>query len=251
MKKQQIIIFFIICIFSLKVLSVIALSDTLDIHNETVIFPKDYARYGIPMPPAQPKLPTFFDLDLTAQIEIIAFAVLGAAVAIIAFVKFYIFGKLSRSKSSILKNPQRSSIYNYIKDNPGINMGKLSSILNMNFGTFRYHLYILKQGRLVSAMQDGNNIRLFGTLTISEDHKKVIAAARNGSKRKILEVILENPGISNGGIAMKLAMSESSISRHVKQLSEDGIVVNGGSTTNTKYNISKDKEDQIIAALDY
>ena len=121
-----------------------------------------------------------------------------------------------------MENPQRNMIYEYVTKNPGVHMASIVSILKINLGTFRYHLQVLSDRKLVTIMQDGKYIRIFPNAgSISNVDKMILANLNNKTKRKIIKIVIENPGINASFIADNVGMSLSNTMKYTRQLNHD------------------------------
>lgn len=153
----------------------------------------------------------------------------GAAVTAFAYVliKFFGIGAIARAKSRLNKNENRNKVLKYILEHPGSTLHEISQAIGMNVGTVRYHLFILGVNhRIVSHKADGKYVRYFtnsGSYTIDEQY--VLSLAKREGIGKLLGLLLEKPGLSNGELSKEMNMRESNVSRYIAELMKKGIVV--------------------------
>ena len=97
----------------------------------------------------------------------------------------------------------------------------------MNIGTVRYHLFILGTNhRIVAHHTDIKFVRYFtNSGSYSKEEQVAVSLVRRDVMRKILELLIEKPGQSNIQISQALNMPESSVSKYMKELSANDIVV--------------------------
>ncbi|WP_230742787.1 winged helix-turn-helix transcriptional regulator [Methanooceanicella nereidis] len=149
---------------------------------------------------------------------------LAAGVTIAAlfyvFIRFFFIGAVSRARDRLGKNENRNLILDYIIKNPGSTLSDMSSGLNMNLGTVRYHLMILSiNHRIVTHRADSKYVRYFKNSDSYTDEEQMIASLLKRYKmKKILELIIKHPGISNAEISRAMDISESAVSKSMKVL---------------------------------
>jgi predicted transcriptional regulator len=161
---------------------------------------------------------TFFELPLWIQICWIV----GSLLAFFGAIKFgsLIIGRIK----DLLKNKNRSIVFNYINSHPGCTIADLSKNMCINRGTVKYHIYLLQLEKKIIRKKDGNKIYLFRNGGSFLDKKQVFGYIRNPTKQRILFTILREPGISNSAIANRLHNDKSSIYRHLCQFLDEHMV---------------------------
>jgi predicted transcriptional regulator len=134
---------------------------------------------------------------------------------------------LSRARSLLHQNDNRSAILKFINENPGYTQRDISKLLNINLGTVRYHLMILSLNHLVTAYNDGaKRVRYFkNTSSYSVEQMNVISLLRREPTSKLIGVLIGGMGMTNAGIAHVSGLSYSDINRYLKELVSRGIVV--------------------------
>lgn len=153
---------------------------------------------------------TFWNLPLWIQIAWLSgliFAFLGS---------FKIFPMVSGGfkrilRSNALDNKNRLSMYNFIKENPGIYFRELISESKINKGTAEYHLKKLEMAGLITSLQN------------------------KAYKRYFL-----NPGLSYGEIAIAIGINRSTVASHMKTMVKNGIIKSEHASTTLKHYISSE-----------
>ncbi len=114
----------------------------------------------------------------------------------------------------ILDNDIRSQVFDYVKANPGDHFRSIMSSLSLTNGTLAYHLATLEREEMIKSERDGGYKRFYprGRQFIGE----VIEI--NGLQKQILDVIADNPGLSQKKIAMVIGTSTPTVSYHIKAL---------------------------------
>ncbi|MDD4254390.1 MAG: winged helix-turn-helix transcriptional regulator [Methanofollis sp.] len=129
------------------------------------------------------------------------------------------------TQKNILDNATRCRVYQAILDNPGIHREKIALITRTHPGTLRYHLAVLRQAGKIAVEQTGGCCRYYeNNGRYSERERTVLAALWNSTRREILTVLLQTPGLSRQEIAVHLGISGPAVSRHMDRLQRDGIV---------------------------
>ena len=96
------------------------------------------------MPQAQMRMCYFSSLPLWIQIS----CIIGTACAFFSGIKFgpLILGRIR----DILKNRNRSAVFEYIDLHPGCTIADLSANIHINRGTVKYHIYMLMLERKIA-----------------------------------------------------------------------------------------------------
>lgn len=180
---------------------------------------------------------SFFELPLWIQLAWI----FGALCAFFGAIKFgpLVLGKVK----IILKNKNRTAILEYIAKNPGCTPIDLSKNTAINRGTVRYHLSLLLLEQKVVRRKNKKISYLFTNGGIHLEKKQVYGYIMNPSKRKILDVLHQMPGISNKDLAERVQMSPSTVSYHLQPLLDEEMVVSRWDGRYLNYFVLPDVED--------
>ncbi|MEN6443510.1 MAG: winged helix-turn-helix transcriptional regulator, partial [Methanoregula sp.] len=100
----------------------------------------------------------------------------------------------------------------------------LSKNTGINRGTARYHLYLLLLERKVVQKKYGKLSYIFANSGRPLEKKRVYGYIMNPTKQKILNLILDQPGISNKEIAERLDLKRNTIHWHLQQFIEEEMV---------------------------
>ena len=125
------------------------------------------------------------------------------------------------------RGANRGKILKLIEEQPGLTLYDIKRRLDLNVGTVRYHLMILSLNHMISTFNDGTKyVRYFrNSNTFSEKEKMVISMLRRPHVKDMLEAILEKPGIQNIEIAAFTGVPESLVSRYMRMIAMNGIVM--------------------------
>ncbi|AFC98794.1 hypothetical protein Mtc_0019 [Methanocella conradii HZ254] len=179
----------------------------------------------------------------------------GLTVAVVAyvFVRFFVFGAVSRARSRLDKNENRNAVLKYIADHPGSTLYEIARGVNMNLGTARYHVLILGiNHRITSQKADNKFVRFFiNSNTFSKEEQVLLSFIKREPMRKVLGLLLEKPRLTNVDLSRELDIAESTISKYIKELSSKDIITKeplpGGRFA---YSIKKEYRERVAMALE-
>jgi len=145
----------------------------------------------------------------------------------ILFFLFSLFGFRRIRKKNVLENDCRRAVFHAIADAPGIDAVSLSQRLEMNINTLRYHLAKLLATDKITYHSRPGTVRYYlnqGMYTPFE--QLVLHYLRAGTAGRIIRFVSERPGITRQDLAAVLGISGPSVTRHIQQLSAEGIIRN-------------------------
>lgn len=149
---------------------------------------------------------------------------------------------------NILDNENRNAVYTCIWKNLGTSMRNLSQMLGMNIGTLRYHVGVLYRMGKVTAEQNSGVTRYYiSTGPLTDLEKKITRYLDEYPKSRILNLVLQHPGIVRKDIASKLIMSGPNVTWHMRSLTREGIVKSEKDGRNVRYYLRPDVKEYIKA----
>jgi predicted transcriptional regulator len=179
----------------------------------------------------------------------------GLTIAMVAylFIRFFMFGAVSRARSKLDKNDNRNAVLKFIVEHPGSTLYEIARGVDMNLGTARYHVLILGiNHRITSQKADNKYVRFFlNSNTYSKEEQVLLSFIRREPTRKVLGLLLEKPSLTNVDLSRELDIAESTISKYIKELSSRDIIMKeplpGGRFA---YSIKKEYTERIAMALE-
>lgn len=126
---------------------------------------------------------------------------------------------------NVLEHPQRKAVYDTIVANPGVDMGKIGKLLEVNRETLRYHIDLLETSKKIVVIRDRGITRYFenhGRYGLLE--RRVLAYLWNPTAKQILSIIFSRPGITQTDIAIMLSVASPTVYWHIQRLAGDGIL---------------------------
>lgn len=117
----------------------------------------------------------------------------------------------------------RRSIYDCIKEFPGIHLREIQRKLEMPMGLLEYHLLFLEKNRLIS-FEKVNRYKRFYPSKSGIKNKALLSILRQEIPRNILILLLEQETARHGDILDHLEISPSTLSFHLKKMVKAKVV---------------------------
>lgn len=135
-----------------------------------------------------------------------------------------LYNRVQREGS--FENETRRRIFDQVRQRPGQSIAEIAAVVGVSHSTASYHLERLAEFNLLAATQDGNKMRFFvnGGL-FTEEERRVLAALSNAETRKVLAVILANPGSYRAELTALLQVSSPTVNWHLSRLLAAGLVM--------------------------
>jgi len=140
----------------------------------------------------------------------------------------------------------RKKVFEAIKANPGSHLRELDRILDIPFGTIRYHVKVLIKRSLIVAKKEGKYKRFYVKGKINREDKKRLAVLRKELPRTIILLLLEFPDSTHKEISEMMDVAPSTLSYHLKKMLDKGILV----CNDKKYNV-RDKGSMADLLIQY
>ena len=125
------------------------------------------------------------------------------------------------SRKNALEHYTRRAAYLCIRENPGINHASLSHRLGINIGTLRYHLATLCETGQIVTERDHGQLRYHANGRAAGEGEGYLL---NGTRRRILDLLAQDPGMTRKEVASALGISGASVAWHTGLLIRDGAV---------------------------
>ena len=154
-----------------------------------------------------------------------------------------------KAQQSIIDNRQR--IYNYIKNNPGSHLRRISKVLSIALGDTQYQLNRLENTNLIRSRRVGL-YKTYYTVSISgERNEKISAILQQETPRDIILYLIENPGATHNQIANHKGFSGATIHWHMSHLIQIGLVYNHKEGRYTRYYLKGSVRDIVKLLKSY
>ncbi len=232
--KQNILIIALFLLFLLIIPAIAANDDIIVESGYNVPMPGE--RHD-PMPISWWQFQFFF---IIGQLSLMPSEILASAKSLTYL------GYRAITDNNILGNGTRLKILDYIKKNPGANFSAISKEMGVNRGTLSYHLKILEMHENIKAYKQRGYTKYFENhMKFSDDDKKVLQYLKQDTPRKIIENLIERPGVSRKDLSNIIGISGSAITQYMEYLRADGVIEMEKEGQFNKYYVSS-KAAQII-----
>ena len=128
----------------------------------------------------------------------------------------------------ILQLEARRRVFEAVRDNPGIHMRGLERETGMAMGTLRYQLRYLEKHGLIVERKEGRMVTYYlseGKNIVDAQDKGYLAILRQEIPRLIVLHLMMNPNSTHGDLKPHFKISPSTLSYHLKKLTESEIIV--------------------------
>ena len=128
---------------------------------------------------------------------------------------------------NILNNPTRAKIFTTISLNPGIHFSELTRNLNLSRGQTTWHLTLLKKFQLIRSTKYGKYLLFYPNIAFiydEADSKNYSAVLKSETRNRILDLVIENPSISQSDIKKHIDISQSTLAYHLAILEQEGLI---------------------------
>ena len=139
--------------------------------------------------------------------------------------------------------PNRQRIYQYITNNPGSHLRRISKDLDLAMGDTQYHLHTLEKAGSIKSRRLGVFRRYYTVSILGERQESILAMLGQEAPRDIILFLMENPGASQGEIATHKGFSAPTIYWHMSRLIESGLVTSHKEGKYVKYYVQGNLKD--------
>ena len=134
-------------------------------------------------------------------------------------------GYISIANNNVLSNGTRLRIYDHIKKNPGVNFSVISKETGVNRGTLSYHLKILGLNNKIKVYKNRGYTKYFENhMKFNDDDRRILQYLTKNTSRKIIENLIEYPGVSRKDLSNAIGISGPAVTQHMKYLQADGVI---------------------------
>ena len=137
--------------------------------------------------------------------------------------KFFIPLYSRLRKDTLADEPTRQKLLRHIYAEPGTNFTELKEGLGLHNGTLSHHIYILENHQMITSQRSGRQ-RLFFPFGSTNKAKIRTLLITNDTQKEIIEIVKDNPGITQSMISQRLNVSRQKINYHVNSLVDNSIL---------------------------
>jgi len=150
----------------------------------------------------------------------------------------------------VLALENRRNIYQLVSKFPGMYLREIEKELGLSIGVLEYHLNYLVKKDILTVEREGHRKRYFVGEDISYGDKTTIGLLRQETPRRIVVFLMLNPDTSFQDVLAQFSISKSTLSFHMKKLTEGDIVVTEKKGRETYYSV-RDVDDTARVILTY
>ena len=137
--------------------------------------------------------------------------------------KFFIPLYSRLQKDTLADEPTRQKLLKHIYSEPGANFTELKEGLGLHNGTLAHHIYILENHQMITSQRSGRQ-RLFFPFGSTKKAGIRTLLVTNETQKEIIEIVKNNPGITQSMISQRLDVSRQKINYHVNSLVANSIL---------------------------
>jgi predicted transcriptional regulator len=138
-----------------------------------------------------------------------------------------------------------NELIKHIEQNPGIRYRELSRLTGYAHGVLSYHLVELQRVKAILIERKSRQTRFF-PLTFSDKESAIVKHLRSKPDRQIILILLEHQKCSFRDLIKYTGKAQSTISEHLKNLRESGLVSVRHGEYCSLYSL---KDNEIVAEL--
>ena len=140
---------------------------------------------------------------------------------------------------SPFNNSTRMEIYDFVKDNPGIQFRGICAGLSLPVGLAQYHLGVLIKAGLVSFIRDGRYKRFFESKKFSGKAMVTISLMRHRTVKRIFDVLLDKKRMSHGQLACRVSITSQALTWQMKTLVKTEFILQANEGLRTIYSLDE------------
>ena len=124
----------------------------------------------------------------------------------------------AQTPETAFANATRAQIYDFIRENPGIQFRAICAGLCLPVGLVQYYVGGLIKATLVSFVRDGRYKRFFVSKRFSKREMAAISLLRHRTAKRIVEVLLCKKQLSHGKLACEISVTSQGLTWQMKTL---------------------------------
>lgn len=146
-----------------------------------------------------------------------------------------------RPEDTELSLESRKQIFEYVHANPGSHFSEVKRELDMETGLLQYHLRKLEEYNVIESKDHQGKRRLFVARELNAEEQSILSTLRYETTRRILLYLLEHGPARNGEIADAVDIAPSTVTWHVSNLLDQGVVETIQDGRTTRYRVANEE----------
>lgn len=131
--------------------------------------------------------------------------------------------KEERRGISLLMNPMRRRLFEYLCIHPCSHLSDISNALKVSPNTTKWHLDKLREGRIVVSKISGRRMVYYPAGLVSQESLGIFELLSEGRMRELYVHLVDNPGSTQSNLAKSLKVSNQTITRATQKLEKLGL----------------------------
>lgn len=161
-------------------------------------------------------------VDVSSPAIPVWLAVGGGLAIVVAGLLAGLFSRLQRHK--MLDHPRRAQIYEFVRQQPGVEMNTVSKALQMPWARLAHHLATLERGQYVRLHKIGGRTALFPANEGYGGREARLAQLRRPAAARVLQILQSHPGADQDMLTSALRLSQPRVSRLLRTMGQVGLV---------------------------
>lgn len=121
-------------------------------------------------------------------------------------------------------DPTQHRIFDYITSHPGVHLRQICRELGLAMGDVQYHVHRLEMDGRINSVRRGLYKFFYSSALFGEKQRDVLSVLTLDTPRELLLHLIKKPDSSQDELALEMAVSQPTVSWHLKRLIELGIV---------------------------
>lgn len=156
-------------------------------------------------------------------------------------------GKSKKGEESLLLNPSRLEIFQYLCKNPCSKLRAIAEALELAVATTDWHLRKLSEKGLVTAKSVGKVKIYYPAEMIDPGDVEILAILSGDKARLICSIIASNPGINQGELGKKVGMYQQEVGWYTSKLTEKGVLSRVKDGRFRRYYLSENLDSALLS----
>lgn len=144
----------------------------------------------------------------------------------------------SPNQASDAVDPTQRRILDYISAHPGVHLRQICRELGLAMGDVQYHIQRLERDGRINSLRRGLYRFFYVSSLFGDRQREVLSVLTLDTPRELLLSMIEKPDSGQEELARAAAVSQPTVSWHLKRLVQLGIVEKRQSGRNVTYSVA-------------
>ncbi|MDA4123443.1 MAG: winged helix-turn-helix transcriptional regulator [Thaumarchaeota archaeon] len=158
------------------------------------------------------------------------------------------FSSPPRDRSEAIDATQRR-ILDYIVAHPGVHLRQICRELGLAMGDVQYHTQRLERDRRINSLRRGLYRFFYAATLFGDKQREVLSVLTLETPRELLLSMMEKPDSGQDELARAVAVTQPTVSWHLKRLVDLGIVARRQTGRNVTYSVAGEDAAEIATFI--